>query len=203
MIKIFGLLFFVILICLIYLYYQGKISRNIPIIFMFFLILIIPFTYLENNNNVESFSSYDQIMNSSLDIFYTNQNKNNREMNLFKKYPILHNPLQATLVRNNLKPVELYLYVMRDMYNGIYVIYNNIWNHIYSSYNIPENVFTYIIASDFTQTRTTVFSSIINPRVRKFNNLSELSTLIEGAPVLSYIIIIKKGILNFYRCNKN
>ena len=85
MIKIFGLLFFVILICLIYLYYQGKISKNIPIIFMFFLILIIPFTYLENNNNVENFSSYDQIMNSSLDIFYTNQNRKNRETNWLKK----------------------------------------------------------------------------------------------------------------------
>ena len=194
MIKIFGLLFFVILICLIYLYYQGKISRNIPIIFMFFLILIIPFTYLENNNNVESFSSYDQIMNSSLDIFYTNQNRKNGEMDLFKKYPILDNPLQATLVRRNSKPVELYLYAMRDIYNGIYVIYNNIWNHIYTSYNIPENVFTYIIASDFTQTRTTVFSSIINPRVKKFNNLSELSTLIEAAPELSYIIITANNI---------
>lgn len=74
MIQIFGLLFFIILICLIYLYYQGKISRNIPIIFMFFLILIIPFTYLETNKtNVESYSDYNQIMNSSLDIFYTNQ----------------------------------------------------------------------------------------------------------------------------------
>ena len=40
---------------------------------MFFLILIIPFTYLEKKNNKEGFSSYDQIMNSSLDIFNTNQ----------------------------------------------------------------------------------------------------------------------------------
>ena len=191
MIKIFGLLFFVILICLIYLYYQGKISRNIPIIFMFFLILIIPFTYLENNNNIESFSSYDQIMNSSLDIFYTNQNRKNREMNTLKKYPILHNPLQATLVRNNLKPIELYLYAQENKYNGIYVIYNNIWNEVYSSNQIPENVFTYIIASDF---KSTNFKDIIKSRVKKFNNLSELSTLIVGAPELSYIIITANNI---------
>ena len=86
MIQIFGLLFFIILICLIYLHYQGKISRNIPIIFMFFLILIIPFTYLESNKiNMENYSNYDQIMNSSLDIFYTNQKSKRRQMNELKK----------------------------------------------------------------------------------------------------------------------
>ena len=191
MIKIFGLLFFVILICLIYLYYQGKISRNIPIIFMFFIILIIPFTYLENNNNVESFSSYDQIMNSSLDIFYTNQNKKNRETNWLKKYPILHNPLQATLVKKKLKPVELYLYSQSNMYNGIYVIYNNIWNNIYTNYQITENLFTYIIASDL---KSTNIDATIKPRLAKFDNLDELNTLIKNAPVLSYIIITANNI---------
>jgi hypothetical protein len=200
MIKIFGLLFFVILICLIYLYYQGKISRNIPIIFMFFLILVIPFTYLENNNNVESFSSYDQIMNSSLDIFYTNQNRKNREMNWLKKYPILHNPLQATLVRNNLKPVELYLYSQKDNYNGIYAIYNNIWNAVYFTYQVQENIFTYIIGDDF---KTENFAQTIKSRVKPFTNLGGLKTFIDTAPELSYIIILANNILPIYESSSD
>jgi hypothetical protein len=65
-------------------------------------------------------------MNSSLDIFYTNQNKEKREMKFLKKYPLLHNPLQVTLIRNNLKPIELYLYAQKEKYIGFYVIYNNI-----------------------------------------------------------------------------
>jgi hypothetical protein len=196
MIKIFGLLFFVILICLIYLYYQGKISRNIPIIFMFFIILIIPFTYLENNNNVESFSSYDQIMNSSLDIFYTNQNRKNKETNWLKKYPILHNPLQATLVRRKLKPVEVYLYAQSIAYNGIYVVYDNVWYGIYNSYQISDNVFTYLIASDFESKN---YVSNIKSRITKFNNLSELDNLIQKAPELSYIIITANNIGPIHR----
>jgi len=158
---------------------------------MFFLILIIPFTYLENNNNIESFSTYDQIMNSSLDIFYTNQNKEKREMKFLKKYPILHNPLQANLVRRNLKPIELYLYAQAITYNGIYVIYNNIWNLIYTSYQVTDNVFTYLIASDFESKN---YSSNIISRVKKFNDLTELNTLIQGAPNLSFIIITANNI---------
>jgi hypothetical protein len=154
---------------------------------MFFIILIIPFTYLENNNNVESFSSYDQIMNSSLDIFYTNQNRQNRVMNNFKKYPILHNPIQATLVRNKLKPVELYLYTKEKEYNGIYVIYNNEWKLIYASYQGIQNIFTYFIASDF---KTKEFKDIIVSRVKKFNNKNEMDNLVNNAPESSYIIML-------------
>jgi hypothetical protein len=154
---------------------------------MFFIILVIPFTYLENNNNVESFSSYDQIMNSSLDIFYTNQNRKNREMNWLKKYPILHNPIQARIIQNNLKPIELYLYTKQNEYNGIYVIYNNIWNLIYSSNQIPENIFTYLTSNDF---KTKNFVETIKSRVKKFTNISELKALNDSAPELSYIIIL-------------
>jgi hypothetical protein len=191
MIKIFGLLFFIILICLIYLYYQGKISRNIPIIYMFFLILIIPLTYLEKKNDIESFASYDQIMNSSLDIFYTNQNRRNRESNWFKKYPILNNPLQARIVENNLKPIELYLYSQQNNYNGIYVIYNNLWNAVYLTYQVSENIITYLTSDDF---KTKNFAETIKSRVKKFNNLGELKSLIDNIPELSYIIILANNI---------
>jgi hypothetical protein len=191
MVQIFGLLFLIILICLIYLYYQGKISRNIPIIFMFFIILIIPFTYLENNKiSIESFSSYDQIMNSSLDIFYTNQNREKKKMNQLKKLPLLNNPLQAKIVTKNLNEIKLYLYALPNLYNGLYVIYNNNWNNIFSYYG-SENTFTYLIEDDFTKSS---FKGISSSRIKKFSNLDDLKNLIDSAPVSSYIIIIANNI---------
>ena len=188
--RIFGLLFFIILICLIYLYYQGKISRNIPIIFMFFLILIIPFTYLEKNNDIESFSSYDQIMNSSLDIFYTNEKKREQK-DWLKKYPILSTPLQAKIVRNNLKPIQLYLYSLEKSNNGIYVIYNNQWHYLYTSNQKSENIFTYLTSDDFKNNH---FIDIIKSRIKNFISLSDLQALINNAPQSSYIIITANNV---------
>ena len=132
MIQIFGLLFFIILICLIYLYYQGKISRNIPIIFMFFLILIIPFTYLETNKtNVESYSDYNQIMNSSLDIFYTNQKSKRREMNELKKVKLIDNPIQTILVQKDIKPINLSIYVKYyTPYIGFWITAKSVCNFL-------------------------------------------------------------------------
>ena len=199
MIRIFGLLFFIILICLIYLYYQGKISRNIPIIFMFFLIIIIPFTYLENNKiSIESFSSYDQIMNSSLDIFFTNQNRKKREMNELKKVPLLNNPLQAKLVKKDLNEIQLYLYALPNTNSGLYVIYNNNWHNVFSFYT-NENVFTYLIENDFTKSS---FKGIVSSRIQKFSDLDDLNTLIDDAPASSYIIIIANNIKPISKSSK-
>ena len=192
MIQIFGILFFIILICLIYLYYQGKISRNIPIIFMFFLIIIIPFTYLEKNNtSIEKFSGYDQIMNSSLDIFYTNQSKKKMEMNELKKIPLLYNPLEASIIKKDLKPIELYLYSQANTSLGLYVIYNNFWYLIFNSFGKKENIFTYLIEDDF-KNKSSILS--ISSRIKIFNDLNDLNTLINNAPVISYIIIIANNI---------
>ncbi len=190
--QIFGILFFIILICLIYLHYQGKISGNIPIIFMFFLIIIIPFIYLENNNkNIESFSSYDQIMNSSLDIFYTNQNNKKREMNKLKKIPLLYNPLKASIIKKDIKQFELYLYSVANQYNIFYVIYNNYWNNIFTKYGSNENIFTYLVEDDFKKSS---FKSLISTRIQNFGNLQDLKNNIEKAPAASYIIISANNI---------
>ena len=191
MIQIFGILFFIILICLIYLHYQGKISRNIPIIFMFFLIIIIPFTYLENNNNTESFSNYNQIMNSSLDIFYTNKGEKRRQMNDLKKIPLLYNPLEASIIKKDLKPITLYLYLNSNNYNVIHVLYNDYWNNILTTYGSKENVFIYLIEDDFKKSS---FTSSIKSRIKKFNDLNELNILIDQAPIASYIIISANNI---------
>ena len=195
MIQIFGILFFIILICLIYLHYQGKISRNIPIIFMFFLIVIIPFIYLEkNNSSIEKFSSYNQIMNSSLDIFYTNQDKKKKEMDVLKKIPLLYNPIQASIIKKNIEPFEFYLYSKSKENIGFSIIYNNNknkWNLIYNSFGISENIFTYLIEDDFNSPSVNL---LVKNRIKRFTDLDSLNSLIEKAPVASYIIIIANNI---------
>ena len=194
MIQIFGILFFIILICLIYLHYQGKISRNIPIIFMFFLIVIIPFIYLEkNNSSIEKFSSYNQIMNSSLDIFYTNQDqdKKKKEMDVLKKIPLLYNPIQASIIEKNIEPFEFYLYSKSKENIGFSIIYNNKSNIIYNSFGISENIFTYLIEDDFNSPSVNL---LVKNRIKRFTDLDSLNSLIEKAPVASYIIIIVNNI---------
>ncbi len=159
---------------------------------MFFLIVSIPFTYLEKNNkSVENFSSYDQIMNSSLDIFYTKQNKKKRDMGGLKKIPILYNPLKASIVKKDIIQFEIYLYSSANQYNTFSLIYKNKWNNIYNKYGSSENIFTYFIEDDLKKSS---FTSIISSRIQNFNNLDNLSSLIEKAPSSSYIIITANNI---------
>jgi len=196
MIQIFGLLFFTILICLIYLYYQGKISRNIPIIFMFFLILIIPFTYLENNTNIESFSSYDQIMNSSLDIFFTNQNSKERTLDQLKKVRLIDNPIQTILVQRNIRPVTLSIFVRHNApYSVINIFAANIFRTLYISFT-NQNIMTFITQEELFEQN---YNNISRPsRLKIYNNLARLNTDLIAVPDNSFIIIIGNN-LNIFR----
>ena len=194
MIQIFGLLFFIILICLIYLYYQGKISRNIPIIFMFFLILIIPFTYLETNKtNVESYSDYNQIMNSSLDIFYTNENSKRSQMNELKKVKLIDNPIQTVLVQKDIKPINLSIYVRYyTPYIGFWITAKSQYIPIYFNYS-NQNVITYITNDDlYNETYDD-----IKTRVKAYSDLDILNTTISNVPNGSYILIFGNNITPF------
>ena len=194
MIQIFGLLFFTILICLIYLYYQGKISRNIPIIFMFFLILIIPFTYLENKTNIESFSTYDQIMNSSLDIFFTNQNSKERTLNQLKKVQLINNPIQTILVKSNIRPVTLSLFVRHNApYLAINLLSENTNRNLYRNFS-NQNIMTFITRQDLI---TQNFNNI-SSRLKIYRDLAVLNTDLIAAPDDSFIIIIGNN-LNIFR----
>jgi hypothetical protein len=199
MIQIFGLLFFIILICLIYLYYQGKISRNIPIIFMFFIILIIPFTYLENNNNVESFSSYDQIMNSSLDIFYTNQKSKEKRMDELKKVKLIHNPIKTVLVKKDINPIILEIYIKYySPYIGFWITAHNDIIPIYLNFS-NQNVITYITNDDLSNNDF----DPIKERVKTYNDLDILNTTISGIPDNSYIIIFGNDITLFVNADND
>jgi len=194
MIQIFGLLFFTILICLIYLYYQGKISRNIPLIFMFFLILIIPFTYLENKNNIESFSTYDQIMNSSLDIFFTNQNSKERTLDQLKKVQLINNPIQTILVQSNIRPVTLSLFVRHNApYLAINLLSGDTNRNLYRNFS-NQNIMTFITQQDLI---TQNFNDI-SRRLKIYRDLVALDTDIRAAPDNSFIIIIGNN-LNIFR----
>ena len=199
MIQIFGLLFLIILICLIYLYYQGKISCNIPIIFMFFLIIIIPFTYLESNKmNVESYSNYDQIMNSSLDIFFTNENKKKREMNMLEKVKLINNPIQTVLVQKGITPITLYIVVKDNSPTisiSLYSKENNL--NIYSSYN-NQIVMTYITNDDLFNKEY----EDIKGRLKKYDNITDLKNDIAAISVDAYIIVTGNNMSLFTNANQ-
>ena len=75
MILLFGLCLLIILVSLIYLSYNNSISTNIPLVFIFFILVISPFLYL--GQKAENFSNWDNTNRSSLDIFYTNTKENN------------------------------------------------------------------------------------------------------------------------------
>ena len=192
MIKIFGLLFFIILICLIYLHYQGKISSNIPIIFMFFLILIIPFTYLETNKkNIENYSSYDQIMNSSLDIYYTNQKSKERKLNELKKVKLIDNPIQTVLVQKDIKPIILSIDVKYyTPYIGINILITN--TNIYTNFS-NQIVLTYITNADLFNEKY----DDIKTRVKVYNDLGTLNTAISAVPNDAYILIVGNNLAPF------
>ena len=210
MIQIFGLLFFIILICLIYLHYQGKISRNIPIIFMFFLILIIPFTYLESNKiNMENYSNYDQIMNSSLDIFYTNQKSKRRQMNELKKIELINNPIQTSIYKTDIKSIAFYFSLYSNVYSsyaGLWIIIDNNWNNILYN-NTPISIVTYLSENDLNEnSKKDVNTSIVNPmisRKKNFTDLDELKSIIDNIPPSSYIIILTNDYSNISKSNDN
>jgi len=194
MIQIFGLLFFTILICLIYLYYQGKISKNIPLIFMFFLILIIPFTYLENKTNIESFSTYDQIMNSSLDIFFTNQNSKERTLDQLKKVRLIDNPIQTILVQRNIRPVTLSIFVRHNApYSAINLVAANTTRNLYRSFT-NQNIMTFITQEELFQQNY----NNISTRLKVYRDLAVLNTDLIAVPNDSFIIIIGNN-MNIFR----
>ena len=200
MIQIFGLLFFIILICLIYLYYQGKISYNIPIIFMFFLIIIIPFTYLESNKiNMESYSNYDQIMNSSLDIFFTNQNNKKREMDMLEKVKLINNPIQTVLVQKDIIPITLYVITKNNSPIISISLFSKEQNmNIYASYT-SEIVMTYITIDDLYKKNY----NYIKDRVKTYNNITDLKNAIDFVPSLdSYILVTGNNIGLFTNANQ-
>jgi hypothetical protein len=194
MIKIFGLLFFIILICLIYLHYQGKISSNIPIIFMFFLILIIPFTYLETGKkDIENYSNYDQIMNSSLDIYYTNQKSKERKLNELKKVKLIDNPIQTILVQKDIKPITLSLFTKYySPYIVIWITSQTINENLYTNFS-NQIILTYITKQNLFDQE---FNSI-KTRIKDYNNLSTLNTAISAVPSDTYIIIVGNNITPF------
>jgi hypothetical protein len=185
--RIFGLLFFVILICLIYLYYQGKISRNIPIIFMFFIILIIPFTYLEKKNDIESYSDYDQVMNASLDIFYTKDKSKRRQLNELKKIKLIKDPVQTVIVQKQVEPIILQFFTLYwRPYTAIYISYQNKYENLYTNFS-NVLIYTYItndnlVNKDYQK---------IKENIKQTYSLKYLTDNLDSyTPNNSYIIII-------------
>jgi len=165
---------------------------------MFFLILIIPFTYLETNKtNIESLSNYDQIMNSSLDIFYTNQKSKERQMNELKKIKLIDNPIQTVLVQKEVKPITLMIYVKYyTPYIGINITSANINTNIYTNFS-NQIVLTYITNDDLFNEKY----DNMKTRVKNFSDLESLNTAILGIDNDSYILIAGNNITPFTKAD--
>ena len=72
MIIIFGSIILIVLVIFVILAINKQIDYKIPILFMFFILVSAPFIHLDKN-----IVQLEKFTNSSLDIYYTNQKKNN------------------------------------------------------------------------------------------------------------------------------
>ncbi len=167
---------------------------------MFFLIIIIPFTYLESNKmNVESYSNYNQIMNSSLDIFFTNQNNEKRQMDMLEKVKLINNPIQTVLVQKDIIPITLYVITKNNSPIISISLFSKEQNmNIYSSYT-NEIVMTYITIDDLYKKNY----NYIKDRVKTYNNITDLKNAIDFVPSLdSYILVTGNNIGLFTNANQ-
>lgn len=121
MIIIFSFIFLFILISLLYLSQQGKISRNIPIAFVVVLLLSSPFLYLARKEN------FTNPTLQTSDIFYTNQPPEKQQSECEDcagmcdntvEYDVkridpkenIDNPLQSQIVTSNVTPLNVSVY---------------------------------------------------------------------------------------------
>ena len=200
MIQLFGLIFLIILISLIYLSYNGRIPTNIPLIFMFFILVIIPFTYLETSKpNIESYSNYsnyDQIMNSSLDIYYTNQRKKMPTDNdMLKKVKFIENPVQTKLISKQIDPITIYTYSY-DYWP---------WSYI----GINDGTSTRSLISTYTRglfIKEITLDDLVNKTydrspTQELDDVNDLKSSITDAPDNTYLIIIGNNINGLVQLN--
>lgn len=131
MILLFSFIIIIILIVLILLSQQGKISSNIPLIYIFFILIVSPFLYLgrfQGLNTIESFAG-----NSSLSIYFTNTEKkdpcgtcsgicdsedpeyNNKKM---KSLEMIDNPVQSRYIPISMKTININLYAAGNPRQG-------------------------------------------------------------------------------------
>lgn len=117
MIIIFGSIILIVLVIFVVLAINKQIDYKIPILFMFFVLVSAPFVHLDKN-----IVQLEKFTNSSLDIYYTNQKKNNdagckecagicddeeRVDNKNEFYVPLIDPLKINIETKNLKSIMI------------------------------------------------------------------------------------------------
>lgn len=117
MIIIFGSIILIVLVILVVFAINKQIDYKIPILFMFFVLVSAPFVHLDKN-----IVQLEKFTNSSLDIYYTNQKKNNdagckecagicddeeRVDNKNEFYVPLIDPLKINIETKNLKSIMI------------------------------------------------------------------------------------------------
>ena len=115
MIIIFGTIILIVLVIFVILAINKQIDYKIPILFMFFVLVSAPFIHLDKN-----IVQLEKFTNSSIDIYYTNQKKNNdagckecagicddeeRVDNKNEFYVPLLDPLKLNIETKNLKSI--------------------------------------------------------------------------------------------------
>jgi hypothetical protein len=148
---------------------------------------------------MESYSNYDQIMNSSLDIFFTNQNNKKREMDMLEKVKLINNPIQTVLVQKDIIPITLYVITKNNSPIISISLFSKEQNmNIYASYT-SEIVMTYITIDDLYKKNY----NYIKDRVKTYNNITDLKNAIDFVPSLdSYILVTGNNIGLFTNANQ-
>jgi hypothetical protein len=128
MIIIFGSIILIVLVIFVVLAINKQIDYKIPILFMFFVLVSAPFVHLDKN-----IVQLEKFTNSSLDIYYTNQKKNNdagckecagicddeeRVDNKNEFYVPLIDPLKINIETKNLKSIMIQrLFVKKEEFD--------------------------------------------------------------------------------------
>jgi hypothetical protein len=124
-------------------------------------------------------------MNSSLDIFFTNEKSEKREIEMLKKVKLINNPIQTVLVQKKIMPITLYITTKNNsptIWISLYSKEKNI--NIYTSYN-NEIVMTFITNNDLFDKKY----NDISERLKKYDNITDLKNAIAAISVDAYILV--------------
>jgi hypothetical protein len=127
-------------------------------------------------------------MNSSLDIFYTNQNSKKRTIEQLKKIKLIDNPIQTVLVKKDIKPITITIYTKYwSPYISINIISDNRNENIYTNFS---NVIAYTYITDDELFKKDY--DLIKTRIKQTYSLKYLTDELDKIPdsYNSYIIIV-------------
>ena len=218
MILLFGIVLLIILIALIQLAYHNHIDKNIPIIYIFFLLVTSPFIYLGTNKsqNFENFSGG----RSSLGLFYTNTKSNkpqttngcnecpgicdySQNINLSQKIQPLNaidNPIQSKFMHDTVNPVQITVMSSPSSFSSYLQSTSTDANTMPSYVSNGDFIYIqYLPITDLLQysnnNKSTKFFKKNIHKIKNFGSsvTSQIINLFNKSPINSYIIFGSSG----------